>query len=456
MFIFTQKTIARLHRSLCTPLIGELWSGFCCTRGELVAEPTDEFCFSIGTAPEVELAEARYAIAVSESGVLVRAYDGAGLMQGILALLRRIKPLELEDEPRFGIPCGTHIDKFDVAVRMAHICVFPETKLDFLQKVLRVCAALHYTHVILEPWGTLPFICMPELAWPGSPDREQWRALIAEARLLGMEPIPMLNHLGHASHSRMMSGKHVVLDQNPAKALYFSEDGWNWAIDNPRVRNLLRQVRAELYDIFGPGEYIHLGCDEAYIYGHNPDLAYNFSNYLCALTREVLEEEHRRPIIWGDMLLNNELVGTTPGDYSCNCKYPEIAEKIFSELDRRVVIADWHYRRVEAPFATTTYFASLGFDVLSCPWERVDNIRAAVDTARGQNTLGYMVTTWHTLNTQTGLSLLYAGAEYARPELAGKKMSMTLLSPSAAALTRKVCSFTDYTKCGWIAKQIKV
>lgn len=458
MFIFNQTTPARLYAPLCGDLVRELWNGFCCTCGELELTAADELCFRVGKPPEVTVAaDRRYAIAVSEAGVLVRAHDAAGLMQGMLELMRLIKPLELEGDVRFGIPCGVRQDSADIGVRMAHLCVFPETPFDYLHKTVRLCAALHYTHLIIEFWGTFPFTCMPELAWPGVPTREQFRALADEIRLLGMEPVPMFNHLGHASASREMCGKHVVLDQNPAMAMYFAEDGWTWAIDDPRVHELFRQIRAELYDVFGEGEYIHLGFDEAYLYGTHPELADSLREFLCALTREVLDVEGRRPIIWGDMLLNHGLAGTQASEYSCNCHDPAIAEAIFAALDRRVIIADWQYRRLSAPVATTPYFASLGFDVLCCPWDKLDNIRACIDTVRTSKVMGVMETTWHTLSGEMGFAPLYACAEWCRTERAGEKMTKTFLRPAAAMLARKAFpGFAGYAKTGWVTRQVQV
>ena len=64
--------------------------------------------------------------------------------------------------------------------------------------------------------------CLAELAWPFAHTKEEIRPLIEEARALGMEVIPMFNHLGHASANREMYGKHVVLDQNPKLEYLFT------------------------------------------------------------------------------------------------------------------------------------------------------------------------------------------------------------------------------------------
>lgn len=457
MFVFGTHTPAVLFAPLCGDLVRELWYGFCFRRGELALTETDALSFTVGEAPPVALAGRQYAYAVTDAGICVRGEDRGGLMQGMLELMRRIRLIGDGEEPIFAIPCGEGGDSTDIGVRMIHFCVFPETTLAFLRRSIRLAAALHYTHVVLEFWGTFPFSCMPELAWPEHLRRDDVQALADEIRLLGMEPVPMFNHLGHAAASRESSGKHVVLDQNPARAMYFADNGWTWAIGDPRVPALLRDVRAELYAVMGPGSFVHLGFDEAYLYGSRPDLAGEMCDFLCTLTREVLEREGRRPIIWGDMLLDHAVLGTTKADYSCNCHDHRIADRIFAALDRRVIIADWQYHKKTAPVITTPYFAGLGFDVLTCPWDTLDNVRACVDTVRQSGTLGVMHTTWHTLSGANGMGAVFACAEWCRAERADTQMTNVYTRPEAATLLRRLTTeFEGYAASGWVRNQIIV
>ena len=119
----------------------------------------------------------------------------------------------------------------------------------FLYIVCYFLLLLQYTHIIIEFWGMLKFDCMKELSWSHGFKKEQILPLIREANDLGLEIIPMFNHWGHASASRVMHGKHVVLDQDPSLYPLFTPDGWSWNIDNPNPLALLRQVRAELYEL---------------------------------------------------------------------------------------------------------------------------------------------------------------------------------------------------------------
>jgi len=56
------------------------------------------------------------------------------------------------------------------------------------------------------------------------------------------------------------------------------------------TRALLKQVRGELYDLFGEGEFMHIGCDEAYYYTRCDKDRKKLPAFLKSLTDEVAEE----------------------------------------------------------------------------------------------------------------------------------------------------------------------
>lgn len=155
---------------------------------------------------------------------------------------------------------------------MIHICVFPENDLYFIKKLIRLAVLCQYTHIVIEFWGMLRYDRLKELAWPHAFTKAEAGELIRECRELGMEPVPMFNHLGHATGSRLCYGKHVVLDQNAKLEHLFTPDGWAWNIGSSEVAELLRGIRIELYELFGPGEYCHIGCDEAYYISRCPQM----------------------------------------------------------------------------------------------------------------------------------------------------------------------------------------
>ena len=301
----------------------------------------------------------------------------------------------------------------------------------------------------------LRYDCLKELAWGNAWPKDFAKGIVREIEDMGMEAVPMMNHLGHAAGCRVSGGKHVVLDQNPRLAALFSPDGWSWNILNPRVRDLLKDVRRELYEVFPNARYFHLGCDEVYSYEKGDEDQRRMRSFLRSVIEEV-QMEGVRPIIWGDMLLNARACGVDGGHqpYVCGCDTPEHADKLIAAIPRDTVIADWHYDILQAPVKTSVYLKEKGFDVLGAPWFEDANCWAHVDTAREHGLMGVMVTTWHTLAQKMPhivADALMCGA-FQSP-WSGSESSK--VRTETAALLRKVCFVDgDYKEAGWTDSQI--
>jgi hypothetical protein len=289
--------------------------------------------------------------------------------------------------------------------------------------------------------------CMAELAWPFAHTKEEIRPLIAEARALGMEIIPMFNHLGHASANREIYGKHVVLDQNPRLEYLFNTHGWEWDFESGEVYDLLAKVRRELIELCGEGSYFHLGCDEAYSLGYGENRAEALCRYLNRIAAE-LREQGRRTIIWGDMLLLRRDYVSEPQKYSCNMENEEIYRTLIEGLDKDIIIADWQYHLTCDEWKSSTALKEAGFDVICCPWDNQANARSAIVNVRNQNLMGIMHTTWHTLSS---------GMPYVlRAAIGDEAAAQYGVAECAGALYRKIMRVNgDYEKAGWSKKQIE-
>ena len=456
-YVFPWELRACADRRLDNPTMHQLWQGFCCQAGQVVIEEADGVFFRAGTVPVPEVPEeAEFAIRVTEQGMAVAAREYSGLARGVLVLMMRIEPVALEEgREQFRVAACSLEGRYGIHNRMIHFCVFPETTPTFLQKCIRLAGVMQYTHVVLEFWGMLRYDCLKELAWENAWPKDFAKRIVREIEDMGMEAIPMMNHLGHAAGCRVSGGKHVVLDQNPRLAALFSPDGWSWNILNPRARDLLREVRRELYEVFPNARYFHLGCDEVYSYEKRDEDQRRMRDFLQSLIKEV-QMEGVRPIIWGDMLLNAEACGVEGGHqpYVCGCDTPEHGEALIAAIPKDTVIADWHYDVLEAPIQTGIYLKEKGFDVLGAPWFEDANCRAHVDTAREHGLMGVMVTTWHTLAQKMPhivADALMCGA-FQSP-WSGTEGSK--IRTETAALLRKVCFVDgDYKEAGWTDSQI--
>lgn len=444
-FVFKNGVTACADPNMQNETTKKLWSGFCFGGSEILFQNGAEFTFRIGQEALPVLPTGKeYALSVSEKGVAIVGKDYGGLMRGFSVLLMKI---ESEGES-FRIPACKEESNYKLANRMIHICVFPENDFNYIKKLLRLSALCQYTHVVIEFWGMLQFDCMKELAWPHAFTKDMARELIRECKEMGMEPIPMSNQLGHATASRIRSGKHVVLDQNPSLHRLFTPDGWAWNINSDEVKELLRRIRAELYELFGEGQYLHVGCDEAYFISRNAEWRKNLADYLGELTREV-EAEGRRPMLWMDMLLEK---GAFKDCYTVG-EAGEV-EAIRNATAKSTVFVDWQYRVYEAPIQSLASLKDCGRDVIGAPWYDKKNYCAHIETLVENDMFGIMLTTWHTL-----FEWMHTVLDCAK-ECGAVTYPWTACSPPRAetATLLRAVSFegNNYEDSGWIKNQIQV
>lgn len=451
MFYFGKDLFAAADKRMNNHTAKNLWNGFCFNAGEIELGDGEELTFIIGeTKPPVLENGAEFAICVDESGVAIKGSDYGGLMRGFCTLLMKIQPVCLEiGEERFALPYMNIQSKYNIGSRMIHLCIFPETDLYFIRKCVRLAGVLGFTHTVLEFWGMLKFDCMKELSWDCAFTKAQIAEVIAEIREFGMEPIPMFNQLGHATASRVCYGKHVVLDQNPRLQEYFTPDGWCWNIASDKVFDFLKKVRYELYELFGDGEYMHIGCDEAYFLSHSKDARVHLADYLARLTAEVASEG-RRPMLWMDMLLPN----TVKQDCYGVCPQDE-ADMLLSALHRSSVMVDWQYSVKTAPVPSLMYFKDKGLDLIGAPWLSRANISAHIDTICDNSLSGIMLTTWHTLKSDmTGI--LHCAQSFGTTTFDWSTVTRGQREETATLLRRLSFEGNKYSDSGWSKKQVEV
>lgn len=403
----TKLTLTRPINSDTAERLKALWNRFCCTAGELeiavIDEPAKPFHAVIG-APLTEASLAGndlYSIHGDERGIDIALAGENDVVFAFTTLMQLICPVELADEKEeFYISAVEIHDSPAIGFRSIHLCVFPDSKLSTIEKSIHLAGFLKFTHVVLEFWGTLQYETLPELAWEGhSFTKEQVRSLVKLVRSYGMEVIPMLNHFGHASQSRCVYGRNVVLNHNPRLAKLFEPDGWTWCLSNPDTYKLLSQLREELYELCGDGKYIHLGFDEAYSFATCDkcrkrvpfELLAEYLNRLC----EDVSKYGRRPIVWHDEFININDFNTKTKDHVVANGQLHGTDKALALLDRRVIMADWQYDYFGNGNPTSPYFMEQGFDTILCPWDDMRNINALTSDTRKLGAYGIMLTTWH-------------------------------------------------------------
>ncbi len=445
-YVLPCMATARANAALCKEIFSELWYSCTYHASSLTVEPIQEPIFRLGDAKPLPLDGKSYAVNITESGICVSADSEKNLLYGFYALLDCIgmtRPLAA------SVKTCTFSEKASMTCRMAHFCVFPETELWELERFIRLCALLKYTHLIVEFWGMYAYRCEPALSWKKAYTTAEIAPLMHLAHSLGLEIVPMFNCLGHASASRVMHGKHVVLDNDPSLQYLFDETGWSWRFGTEPVETLQTDIRDELCELCGDGEYFHIGCDE--IYGF--DYSERSIQAVCAHINHIaadLKKKGRKTILWGDMFVHRRATYNPKNQYSAACPSDETAERMLSLLDKDVIIADWQYDCNEYPVETALFFKEHGFTTMLCPWDcSVPKINSCVQTVKKEALYGIIHTTWHTLSRGT-LFLGKTARSFYSDAPDERDGNISIQQTHTAELLRKAYPTQgEYRKSGW-------
>ena len=450
VFNIKSQEKALANKVLNTKTLKEFWHSFTYKTSSIEIEEVSEFIFKIGNAKKPNIMGNDYAINVESEGVYVIAKDGKSLIKGYITLLDLII---MRDKDCVSINAIEFSETPRIKNLMVHYCVFPDTKLYEVERFIRLAGAVKYTHIILEFWGMIKLDALKELSWQHGYTKQQIKPLIKMANELGIEVIPMFNHWGHASACRVMHGKHVVLNQNPSLQYLFSSDGWCYNIESPAVKTLLKNIRNELIELCGDGEYFHVGCDEAYGFEFTNDSVNGFCNFINEIASE-LKLKNRKVIAWGDMFISKHAEFNAQNRYTANAPDLETETTILNNIDKSVIIADWQYDATSYPVESSEVVKKAGYRVVICPWDRgIKQTDACVETAVKKELFGIMHTTWHTLTS--GMPHVVRTACLSLNENADGGY-VKYATGTAEILRKAFDSCGDYEKSGWSPYEIGV
>ena len=356
-------------------------------------------------AAEKKLGPEAYQLEITETELTITADDEAGMLNAFKTLrqLAEVQRGTKKVSGYFLVQCSIH-DKPAMPFRGIHFCIFPETPLWDIEKQLRLAAYHKFNYAVIETWGVFPFESHPEMGWADRKiSRLELKRLIRLGRELGITLIPQFNLLGHASASRSITGKHAILDYNPALQPLFEPEGWTWCLTNPETRRILTDLVLELDEFYEHPPLFHLGCDVADNIGtcRNcrrkvlKDLVKDHIRYF----RDLLAKQGARVIMWHDMLLKQ---GDPRWKDYIVCGLPEHKlDQLYKELPRDIIIADWQYGEHANPedkeqvWPTMQFFQQEKFDVLGCPWQNAAGTLSIGKYAERSGMFGMLETTWH-------------------------------------------------------------
>ena len=426
--------------------IKEFFNSFTHTKFNVNFANVSDCIFSVGNANKPILNGNNYVINVTESGIYAVASNPKWLIR---AFIKTLTLITHTDSGCLYIPVG-EVKNDCKGILSVHYCLFYDNKLYELERFIKFISAVGYTHLFLEFWGSYKYKCLPELGFKNAFTYNDIKPLINVANNLGVEVCPQFNHWGHASQCRIMHGKHVVLNQNPALYYLFDDSGWCYNVNNAEVKKLLYKARRELIDLCGDAEYFHIGCDEAYGFNYDSNEILNVTSFINEITAD-LKSLNRKTVMWGDMLLSS--ASYTDGNAYCvGAPTTEKATEIISNLDKNIIIADWQYHAKTYPVLTSKTLLDAGFNVIICPWDRGFNeMKSCVQTAKNYNLLGVMHTTWHTLTS--GMPYVYFTAnEY----VTGGSVWRDGILKTASILRKAYNAGGDYEKSGFAPYEIGV
>jgi len=407
-FVFSEKVYMTVPENFSnrnfTSLATELWSNYTSNKCvlEIIKNPSLRTTAYISTSRQAIIQNRStsydYEIDCSAHGITL-VFDGEnGLIRAFCTVLQTIPAYSLFSKD-FRMQCYLVKDKPALSFRGIHLCVFPETSLLFIKKMVRLFGLMKCTHIILEFFGMIKLDCFPHLSWDMAYTKEELAPIIADGKALGMEFIPMFNHMGHAGGSRFRLGKNVVLDQAPEYEEYFLPGGWTWNMKHPDVPKLHENIRSELCALFGKGRYFHIGCDEVYAADclcdpYDRDDNRDFISFINK-TADSISAIGRVPIMWGDMFLDDK---DFPFPYCGNISHRCCnGEANLSELSKSVVIADWQYNiDIKRRESVELFLRHRDKNsLILCPWTGFDNIKGRCDIAKEYGLLGVLGTTWN-------------------------------------------------------------
>ena len=174
---------------------------------------------------------------------------------------------------------------------------------DYIRKWLKNAADMGYNAVLWEVENEIQWKTCPECVSPDAFSKKQFQDILNYSRELGLQPIPLLQTIGHAEYV-LQHKKYFPLREDP--------DRYDcYCTSNPDVRKFLKKWIAEYLDIFGDIKYFHLGGDEAYAFASCPVCSVKaaecgantlYAEHILDIAQPILAKGIR-PGIWCDMIM---------------------------------------------------------------------------------------------------------------------------------------------------------
>lgn len=262
---------------------------------------------------------------------------------------------------------------------------------EFITFIAEELAPRKVNTLILRVDYNYQFESQPELRDNSALSKAEVKKLVDVCRKNQIRIIPQINLLGHQSWATKESNLLKVYPQfdetpwvkMPEKYEWPNADGLyckSYCPLHPEVHTIVFNLVDEICNVFETDAF-HAGMDEVFYIGDDKcprcsgrDKAELFAGEVN-LIRNHLAQKNRRLWIWGDRLIDGKTTGMGMWEASMNNTHRAI-----DLISKDVMICDWHYER---PDQSAVYFATKGFNVVTCPWRIPElAVRQAQDMVR--------------------------------------------------------------------------
>ncbi len=316
-----------------------------------------------------------YVVKVAPGIIVASGADRRGTFYAIQTL-RQLIAADPADGPRLTIPAVEIRDWPDHPIRAVHVVLDNYSSIFHVALIDRIFSRYKFNMLIAES-EYVQWDSAPNIKHPSGATKVQAAAVIAAAREHLIEPVPLIQTLGHSGwlfhNDQNLDLLEMPADLAPARFAYNPL--------NPRVYDVVLPILDEAVALFG-ARYVHIGHDEVRNVVPFPwseeGKKLGFGELFVRDVLRLYEHLRQRGVgtmMWGDVLLTS--------DYA-----PELAR-----LPKDIVVVDWQYHDA-ARYPSLRLLRERGFPVLAATWFDFGNIASLSAEARQASAAGMVRTTW--------------------------------------------------------------
>lgn len=337
-----------------------------------------------------------YGLWVDSSGAGVIGFDALGAYRGAQTL----RQLLTKDGFRFA----QIRDWPGIANRMAMIYLDQNSK-GINDLIVPLLGKLKFSHVLVMS-NYVQWDASKGFAHPGGASKFEAKRIADLIRAYGMEPIPLIETLGHTQWL-FYGGQNKDLMQDPD-----SKDPFAYDTLNERTYQVLLPILSEIVETFNP-KFVHIGHDEVRNRDRFPaqdnGIAVGFEKLFVDDTVRLyshLKSLNVGTMIWHDIALADAY-----------------REKILPALPKDIIMTNWHYE-TNSDYPSLRLAREAGFQVIGASWFATGNPEAMARAVQRENVLGALQTRWTGYfgnsslfdgQAQQGIAYLSAGDAFWNP-----------------------------------------